>query len=85
VNVADVNDIIETAIGGKEASLLYEGQKSFGILVRFPEAQFRDVEGIKKVRLETADGVRLPLGNWRTFTWRKGPSRSAAKMRNGES
>src|SRR5882724_2061116 len=62
VNVADVNDIIETAIGGKEASLLYEGQKSFGILVRFPEAQFRDADGIKKVRLETADGVRLPLG-----------------------
>ena len=30
INVADVHDIIETAIGGKEASHVFEGQKSFG-------------------------------------------------------
>jgi heavy metal efflux system protein len=84
VNVADVNEIIETAIGGKEASLLYEGQKSFGILVRFPEAQFRDVEAIKKLRLETADGVRLPLGELADVHLEEGPvqiSREDAQRR----
>ena len=83
VNVADVNDIIETAIGGKEASLLYEGQKSFGILVRFPEAQFRDVEGIKKLRLETADGVRLPLGELANVYLEEGPVQISGKMPSG--
>ncbi|NDH32663.1 MAG: efflux RND transporter permease subunit, partial [Betaproteobacteria bacterium] len=38
INVADVHAIIETAIGGKEVSLLYEGERRFGIAVRFPES-----------------------------------------------
>ena len=38
INVADIQDVIETAIGGKEASKVYEGLKVFGLAVRFPEA-----------------------------------------------
>ena len=37
INVVDVNDVIETAIGGKEASKVYDGLKVFGLAVRFPE------------------------------------------------
>src|SRR5207253_2122965 len=37
INVADIQSVIETAIGGKEASKIYEGLKVFGLAVRFPE------------------------------------------------
>ena len=36
INVSDIQNVIETAIGGKEASKVYEGLKVFGLAVRFP-------------------------------------------------
>ncbi|MEI7633421.1 MAG: CusA/CzcA family heavy metal efflux RND transporter [bacterium] len=38
INVADVQDVIETAIGGREAGLVFEGDRRFEILVRLPDA-----------------------------------------------
>ncbi|HUI06805.1 MAG TPA: efflux RND transporter permease subunit [Verrucomicrobiae bacterium] len=84
INVADINDLIDTAIGGKEASRLFEGQKSFGILVRFPESQREDIERIKRLLVETPDGARLPLGQLASVSLQEGPaqiSREAAQRR----
>ncbi|MFH1681563.1 MAG: CusA/CzcA family heavy metal efflux RND transporter, partial [Candidatus Eisenbacteria bacterium] len=37
INVEDVNDLVETAVGGKVATTVIEGQARFAVLVRFPE------------------------------------------------
>src|SRR5215471_16897575 len=37
LNVADVEDVIETALGGKTATELWEGERRFGVVVRFSE------------------------------------------------
>jgi cobalt-zinc-cadmium resistance protein CzcA len=37
LNVADVQDVVEVAIGGREAGILYEGDRRFDIIVRLPE------------------------------------------------
>ena len=84
INVADINDLIDTAIGGKEASRVFEGQKSFGILVRFPESQRRDVERIKRLWVPTPSGARVPLGQLANVSLTEGPaqiSRDAAQRR----
>jgi cobalt-zinc-cadmium resistance protein CzcA len=84
INVADINDIVDTAIGGKEASRLFEGQKSFGILVRFPESQRQDVERIKRLWVPTPSGARMPLGQLANVSLIEGPaqiSRDAAQRR----
>jgi len=36
INVSDVNDVIETAIGGKQASTVYEGERRFPLVLRYP-------------------------------------------------
>ena len=46
VSVDDVNDVIETAIGGKTASQMIEGEKSFDITIRWPERLRRDLASI---------------------------------------
>jgi len=74
VNVADINDIIETAIGGKEASRVFEGQKSFGVVVRFPESDRNDVEPIRSILIDTPSGARLPLGQLANVYLRDGPA-----------
>jgi cobalt-zinc-cadmium resistance protein CzcA len=46
INVADVQDVVEVAIGGKEATKVYDGMKVFGLAVRFPENARNDVDPI---------------------------------------
>ena len=61
INVSDVNDLIETAFGGNEVGQLYEGQRRFGIVVRYP-ASYRDsVESIRNSTLRSSDGTLVPL------------------------
>ena len=61
INVADINEVIETAFGGREVSQLFEGQRRFGIAVRYPE-RFRDsVEAIRATMLRGQDGTLIPL------------------------
>src|SRR5215831_3464832 len=39
LNVADIQDVIETALGGKQATEVWEGEKKFGVVVRLREDQ----------------------------------------------
>ncbi|MBO9679423.1 MAG: CusA/CzcA family heavy metal efflux RND transporter [Acidovorax sp.] len=49
LNVADIQDTVATAIGGREAGTLFEGDRRFDILVRFPERLRNDLEGMKRL------------------------------------
>jgi cobalt-zinc-cadmium resistance protein CzcA len=49
LNVADVQDTVATAIGGREAGALFEGDRRFDILVRLPEYVRSDLEAIKRL------------------------------------
>jgi len=61
INVADVNDLIETAFGGNEVGQLFEGQRRFGIVVRYPGAYRESVEAIRNSTLRSSDGTLVPL------------------------
>jgi len=61
LNVADVNEIIETAVGGKIAGQVVEGQKRFGILVRYPPSRRSDAEAISQLLVVSPEGARVPL------------------------
>jgi len=61
LNVADVQDVITTAIGGRVASQVLDGEKRFDIMVRY-QSDYRDnIDKIKKASVITADGFRIPL------------------------
>jgi cobalt-zinc-cadmium resistance protein CzcA len=74
INVADVNTVIETAIAGKEASTLIEGQKRFAIVVRLPEAARSDIEKIEKLLIPSAGGELVPLGHLAKAAWVEAPA-----------
>ncbi|MFZ5467282.1 MAG: efflux RND transporter permease subunit [Pseudomonadota bacterium] len=63
LNVAEVNDMIETAIGGRVATDVYEGERRFGVLLRYPEMYRDNIEGIRNLQLVAPGGARVPLGN----------------------
>ncbi len=61
INVADIHQIIETAIGGSEVSQLYEGERRYAILLRYPENYRNSVDVIRETMLRTADNAMIPL------------------------
>ena len=63
LNVADVEDVIETALGGKTATELWEGERRFPVVVRLGEEERRDPEAIRNVLVDTPAGPRIPLSD----------------------
>ncbi len=61
INVRDVQDVIELAIGGRKVSTMFDGEKRFDITVRYiPEAR-TDPSAIGTILIATRDGGRVPL------------------------
>jgi cobalt-zinc-cadmium resistance protein CzcA len=49
LNVADVQEVIEIALGGKTAGEVFEGDRRFDLVVRLPENLRTDIEAIKRI------------------------------------
>jgi cobalt-zinc-cadmium resistance protein CzcA len=84
LNVADVNQLIEIALGGKVATQVYEGQRRFDATVRLPEAFRDDANVIGDILINTPGGALVPLGSVAKIEVREGPaqiSRELAKRR----
>jgi len=56
LNVADVQEVVEVAVGGKQAGQVFEGDRRFDLLVRLPERLREDLEAIKRLP------IPLPAG-----------------------
>jgi len=84
LNAADVNDVIETAIAGKSATQIYEGQRRFSSVVRLPEKLRDSVDDIRELQISSPDGPRIPLKYLASVKVVEGPAlinRSMGKRR----
>jgi cobalt-zinc-cadmium resistance protein CzcA len=72
LNVADVEDVIDTALGGKVATEIWEGERRFGVAVRLDERDRRDIGGIKNILVDTPAGPRVPLAEVANLSVRGG-------------
>lgn len=61
LNVSDVTELIELAIGGKSISQIFVGSKSYDVICRYNESHRNTPEKIGSLMLTTADGVKIPL------------------------
>ena len=71
LNVADIQDVIETTLGGKQATELWEGEKRFDVVVRLNESQ-RQIDSIHNILVDTPDGGRIPLDELATVSVKEG-------------
>jgi cobalt-zinc-cadmium resistance protein CzcA len=84
INASDVHDVIETAIGGKEATDVFEGQRRFSAAVRYPENFRSSAEEIGDILMTSANGSRVKLRDLARIEVKDGPvqiSRELAKRR----
>jgi cobalt-zinc-cadmium resistance protein CzcA len=62
INVADINSVVETAIGGATATTVIEGDRRFAVQVRFPEKDRRDIPALERILIPSPAGAAVPLG-----------------------
>jgi heavy metal efflux system protein len=72
INVSDVQDVVETAIGGKEAGEVFVGQQRFAVQMRFEEHSRQHIDAIKNILVTAPDGQRIPMAQLADFTVEEG-------------
>jgi cobalt-zinc-cadmium resistance protein CzcA len=74
INVVDVQDAVETAVGGKAVSQVLQGEQRYDLVVRY-QAPYRDTkEAIGNIRLLSPAGERVSLAQLAKVEVRDGAS-----------
>src|SRR5450432_1673737 len=73
LTVGDVNDVIETAIGGKTVATTVEGRERYPISVRYARDYRGDLDALKRVLVPTPTGAQVPIGEIADLSYRTGP------------
>jgi cobalt-zinc-cadmium resistance protein CzcA len=74
LNVADINTIIETAVGGKAATQVIQGERQFDLIVRMQEPFRENMDAIRNLLIATPDGQHLPLSQFADIKVNNGAS-----------
>lgn len=74
INVADVQQIIATAIGGAAATQVYERERRFDLVLRFPVEARTSVRAISNILIRDPAGTSIPLSDLAAVELREGPA-----------
>jgi cobalt-zinc-cadmium resistance protein CzcA len=74
INVADVQEVVQTAIAGSEATTVLEGFMRFDLVVRFPPDARSDAAAIGNLLVSAPTGERVPLRQLAHIASREGPA-----------
>jgi Cu(I)/Ag(I) efflux system membrane protein CusA/SilA len=73
LNVGDVQDVIQSAIGGMNVSWTVEGLERYPINVRYPRELRDDVTRLRETVVATPAGLQVPLGQLARIDIHDGP------------
>ncbi|CAG2150391.1 efflux RND transporter permease subunit [Cupriavidus numazuensis] len=80
LNVSDIHDVIEIAIGGKRATDIFEGERRFAAAVRLPEDFRNNVQAIRQLLVATPNGTQVPLQSVAKIEVSDGPAQISREM-----
>jgi Cu(I)/Ag(I) efflux system membrane protein CusA/SilA len=73
LTVGDVQDVIETALGGMVVSQTVEGRERYAIKVRYARGFRDDPAALERILVPTASGAQVPLAQLARIVFRGGP------------
>ncbi|MEP7171148.1 MAG: efflux RND transporter permease subunit, partial [Bacteroidota bacterium] len=74
LNIEDVNTILNTALAGGKAGVVYEGEKKFDLVVRLAEYRDADEEKVKNIFIPLPDGTQIPLSQLAEVSFKSAPA-----------
>jgi Cu(I)/Ag(I) efflux system membrane protein CusA/SilA len=73
LDVADVQDVVRTAIGGTNVTETVEGRERFPVNLRYPQAYRDSPEALRRLPIVTADGEQIVLDDVAEISFEAGP------------
>src|SRR5437667_1203548 len=73
LKVGDVNDIIESAIGGKNITTTVEGRERYPVSTRYARDFRQDIDALKRVLVPTPTGAQVPISLLADIRYKTGP------------
>jgi cobalt-zinc-cadmium resistance protein CzcA len=74
LNVSDIQDAIQTAVGGNAVSQVLQGEQRYDLVVRYRPEYRTTIEAIRDIRLLAPTGERVSLGQVAVIAMRDGAS-----------
>jgi Cu(I)/Ag(I) efflux system membrane protein CusA/SilA len=82
LKVGDVNDIIESAIGGKNITTTVEGRERYSVNARYARDFREDIDALKRVLVPTPTGAQVPISILTDIQYKTGPP--SVRSENGK-
>jgi len=73
LNIADVQEVVRTAIGGFNVTTTIEGRESYPVNLRYPQSERDSVESIRMLPIVTPTGAHIPLDDVSDVSVAEGP------------
>lgn len=73
LNIADVHQMLELAIGGKAVTTTVEGRERFAVRVRYMREARDSIEALERVLLTSKEGAAIPLASLAEIRYTRGP------------
>lgn len=61
IPIGQFNEFVDVAFAGEKVSEIYEGTKSFDLILRFDDANRGNIENIRNTMIDAANGQKIPL------------------------
>ena len=61
ITIGQFNEFVDVAFAGEKVSEIYEGNKTFDLMLRFDDANKGKIDNIKNALIDTYDGKKIPL------------------------
>lgn len=74
LNVGDINEVIQSAVGGMNLSWTVQGLERYPINLRYPRELRDNLEALSRVLIPTPSGAQIPLGQLAQIEVSKGPA-----------
>ena len=74
INVEDVNNVIETALAGKNSGVVFEGDKKFDIVIKYDPLFRNNIDAIRNIPVSSPDKIVIPLSELADIQVKEGPA-----------
>ena len=73
VTVDKLNDYVSAAFAGEKASVIFEGEKRFDVVIRLAKEFRQDINNLKNLYIDLPNGAQVPLKEVADISYKPGP------------
>ncbi len=73
VTIDKLNDYISASFAGEKASVVFEGEKRFDVVIRLSESYRQDINNLKNLYIDLPNGAQVPLKEVANISYKPGP------------